>query len=264
MNKTNVIRSIAALSALAILVTAIPAAAAATSTKKAAKGAAQLTAIISRSDKAIEARLADLQSLSSRIVDMKNLSDTQKTGLTSEIDTQVSGLTSLKAKIDADTDTVTAKADEKSITADYRIYALAIPQGRITASADRIVTIAGILNTIGAKLQARITAAQAAGKDVTAANATLADFAAKMNDALSKAQSAGTSILALVPDKGDAAVAASNKAALTAARADIQTATADVQAARKDTKSLLAAIKGFKLPASGAATSTATTTTVTQ
>ena len=247
-----------------ILSAALPAFAATTTastTKKQKAQSAQLAKIITRGDKAIDARVADLATLASRIGEMKNLSDAEKSSLTTAVQAQSVALTALKAKLDADTDSATALADEKTITVDYRIYALIVPQGHIAAASDRALTIAGLLDSVSAKLQIRIAAAQAAGKDVTAVSVVLADMNAKIADLKTQAATAGNSVLSLVPDKGDATVAASNKAALVAAHGDIKSATADIQAARKDAKTILADIKAFHLPAAVAATSTATTTT---
>ncbi len=112
------------------------------------------------------------------------------------------------------------------------------------------------MTVVGTKLQTRITAAETAGKNVTALTASLADYTAKIADAKIHADGAVSGIIALVPDQGDATVAASNKAALKAARADIKIATTDLQAARKDATSIIKAIKSFKLDASGSATTT--------
>ena len=266
MTKNTFVRAAVSLAAAGMLFSAaVPAfaQASASATKKQMAQSAQLSRIIARGDKAIDARVADLTTLASRIGDMKNLSDSEKATLTATVQAQSVALTALKAKLDADTDNATALSDEKSITADYRIYALVVPQGHIAAASDRAITIAGLLDSAAGKLQARIAAAQAAGKDVTAVSAILADMNAKISDLKTQAATAGNSVLALVPDKGDATIAASNKAALVAARADIKAATADIQAARKDAKTLLADIKAFHLPAAAAATSTSAMTAAT-
>jgi hypothetical protein len=201
-----------------------------------ANAAARLQAIITRSDAAINARIAALNALSTRVSALKNVSATEKANISTEVQTNISGLTTLKAKIDADTDVTTAQTDAKQITGYFRIYALVIPQGWIASSADRVNTIVGMLTAIGTKLQTRITAAQTAGKDVTAANTALTDFNAKLTDATTQSVAANAGIAGLVPDQGDQTKLAANTAALKAARADIKTATQDLLAARADAK----------------------------
>ncbi len=220
------------LSALVV----IPASAATTTTK--------LTKIISRSDTAINARITALNNLATRTQGLKNVSDAEKSTIASEIQAALGDMTSIKSKIDADTDVVTATADEKTITQSYRIYALIVPQATITAAADRITTLVAMLGAISGKLQTRITTEQSAGKDVTALQAAVNDLNVKVVDANTQAMSAQNNIVSLTPDNGDQTKLKANTAALKAARANLKTATLDLQAARKDADTV---VKGLPL-----------------
>lgn len=214
-----------------------------TTATTAVKAGVGLSTISAKSDAAISIRISALNNLSARIQDMKNVSDSEKSAVATEVQTQINNLTNLKAKIDADTDATIAKADAKTITADYRIYALVIPRGYIVASSDRVSTIVSIMTTLQAKLQARITADQAAGKDVTALQAAYTDMSAKMADATAKAQAAQSAVVTLSPDQGNASIAASNKAALQTAHTNIKTANTDLKAARKDIATIMSGLK---------------------
>ena len=218
--------------------------------------AALITRGIGRGDKEIDRRVASLNQLVARVGTMVRLTADQKASISTQLQAQVTALTSLKAKIDADSDTATLKADVKSILDSYRVFALVIPQGHIVAASDRMSTIIDSMTTIGAKLQARIAAAKAAGKVTVDAEASLADFSAKLADAKLQAQAAQAGVAALVPDQGDKASADANKAALVKARADIKVGTTDLKAARKDADAILKTIKSFKLDASATASST--------
>lgn len=68
---------------------------------------------------------------------------------------------------------------------------------------------------------------------------------AKMNDATSQAQIAQNGVISLVPDQGNATVAASNKAALVSARANIKTVAADLKAARQDIATIVSGLKAL-------------------
>jgi len=208
--------------------------------------AARLSKIIARSDTAITARLTALNNLNTRVAAMKNVSADEKTSLATAVQTNIAGLTSLKAKIDADTNVTTAAADAKTITGSFRIYALIIPQGYIAAAADRVDTITAMMTSISSKLQARITTDQAAGKNVTAMQASLADLNAKVADANTQAATAQAGVDTLVPDQGNAPLLASNTAALKASRADIKTSTTDLTAARADAQSILSGLKALE------------------
>ncbi len=207
------------------------------------KASTLLPGIITRSDTAITARINALNALSARVSSMNNVSDSQKSAIATQVQTQISNLTALKAKIDADTDVTVARADEKTITGNYRIYALIIPQGYIVASSDRISTLVSLMTALQVKLQTRVTAAQTSGKNVATLQAALADITVKTNDATTHAQAALSKVSLLAPDEGNASVAASNKAALIAARADIKVAMTDLQAARKDISTITSGLK---------------------
>ena len=220
----------------------------------------RLATIIAQGDKAITDRIADLSNLGTRVDAIKNVSDVEKATLASTIQTQTDGLNALKTKLDAETDLTTAQADAKTVTGGFRIYALVVPQGMILASSDRVATIVGLMTTLGTKLQARITAASTAGKNVTAVEATLTDFNTKVADATTQAQTAATRVTSLTPDNGDNTIMASNKAALQAARADLKVATSDLKTARADVNTITKDLKAFKLPTTATATTTTTTT----
>ncbi|MDD4989244.1 MAG: hypothetical protein PHV42_02360 [Candidatus Pacebacteria bacterium] len=205
--------------------------------------AKDLSKMIDRGEKEIDRRIDALNKLNDRIQSAKRVSDAGKSDISLEVQAQITDLTTLRAKIAADTDEATLRADLKSITASHRIFALVMPQAAITAAAFRIETIANDLKTIETKLQTRITAAQTAGKDVTVLNATLNRITAELADALTQAQAAKDKVASLKPDNGDKTTADANRAALLAARADIKVGTTDLQSARKDAESIIVALK---------------------
>jgi hypothetical protein len=219
----------------------------------------RLTTIIARGDADIAARITALNNLNTRVQSLKNVSGTEKANILAEVQTNSTGLTTLKSKIDADTAVTTAQTDDKSIFGSFRIYALVIPQGYITASADRIDTVVSLMTNISAKLQARITADQSAGKNVTALQASLTDLNAKIADAHAQAGVAASGVASLVPDQGDQTKLAANTAALKSARATIKVGTQDLQTARTDAKSIMTGLKSL-----GASTSVSASTTATQ
>lgn len=208
-------------------------------------------------DQEIDRRIAALNDLGTRVQAMQKVTDSFKQSIANSIQTQVSALGQLKAKIDADTDAATLKTDIQAIAQSYRVYALLLPQVRIAAQADREVVLATMLTTLGQKLQARVSSAQSAGANVSAMTAALSDMSNKLSDAGSKAQAAVSTTATLAPDNGDKTVKESNDAALKTARADLDAGTKDLQAARKDTQAVLAALKSAK-PSATATTTTST------
>lgn len=228
-------------------------------------GSATLTAAeqkaVSRGDQEITRRITALNDLNTRVQAMQAVTATFKQNLAANIQTEITTFTNLQAKIDADTDLATLKTDIQSITKSYRVYILVLPQGRIAAAADRVVTIVTMMSTLGSKLQARIQAASTAGNDTTALTAALTDMSGKLQDAQTQAQAAVTATASLQPDNGDTTVMASNTAALKQARTDIQTAMTDLQAARKDVSTIVSGLAKFNANVNASSTTQTQTTT---
>jgi hypothetical protein len=217
---------------------------AASSSRIAARAAAEaqrLQNIVNRADQEIARRITALNALSTRVNAMQKVSADQKSSLSSSIQTQISAMNSLQAKIAGDANSTTSlKADVQSITGSYRIFALIIPQGAIEAAADRVMTIASDMTTIGTKLQTRVTAlGSSASGAVTSA---LADFNAKIADANTQARAAVTEVSGLMPDQGVQAQMQANTAALKDARSKIQAAEKDLVAARSDAATIVKAL----------------------
>jgi hypothetical protein len=231
------------LGAGAMLLMALPAFAATTNINASANAATRLATLITKANADIGARITDLNKLNTRVQAMKNESATEKANISTQVQTNITGLTALQTKIDADTTLATARTDAATIFTTFRIYALVVPQGDILAAADRVTTIDGLMTALGTKMQTRITADQSAGKDVSALTAAMTDINARIADAATQSQTAQSGVINLVPDQGDKTTATSNHAALLAARANIKTSTADLQAARQDIKTILAGLK---------------------
>jgi hypothetical protein len=207
----------------------------------------------SRADQEIKRRIDALNALATRVSAMKHVSDADKSSLTASIQSQIATLTALQAKIDADTDIATLKADIQSITKSYRIFLLILPKARITAAGDRIADVAATLTTLAGKLQARISATTG---DTSALTASLSDMNAKITDATAQASASITEVAPLVPDNGDTGVTASNAAALKDARSKIEAAIKDLVTARQDAGSI---VKGLKALGAGSTTASSTT-----
>lgn len=232
-----------------------------------AKVAARIKNLQTRANEEITRRINALNALAGRVAAMKKISSTDQASLSTAITAQITALNTLQAQIATDAaanSTTSLLSDVKSITGSYRIFALVIPQGAIEAAADRVLDVAGTMNTLSAAFSTRITAAQTAGANVTAVNATLADFSAKIAAANMQANAATAEVSVLVPDGGVTAQMQANTAALKDARAKIQAAQQDLMNARADAVSIIAALKAFEKAGHGgigvSASTTASTT----
>ncbi|MBU6321094.1 MAG: hypothetical protein KGI78_01320 [Patescibacteria group bacterium] len=217
-----------------------------------ARGGDRIAAAQARAGEEIDRRIKNLAALSTRFGEMQKLASSSQATLSASLESQISALTALKAKIDADDSTTTLKADIQSIAKSYRIYALIMPQAALTAAAGRVENVANLLTQFSAKLATRI----GAGADASL-QASLTDMNTKIADASVQAKAAVSGVASLAPDNGDQSVAAANTAALKAARAKIQAAQQDLVAARKDAGAIVKA-----LGSAHAAVTASTTTSV--
>lgn len=200
-----------------------------------------------KGDTMVDQRVQSLTDLITRVQGMKNVSDAEKTSIISGIQSEVSDLGALKARMASSStalSTSTLKANLQSITQGNRVYALVEPRIRIITVADRIQTIVGLMTTLSTKLQTTHAAMTASS---TATNpsvqALLSDINAKLADATAQSQAAIAEVTPLQPDNGDKTVLASNTATLKDARLKVQAAQKDIESARQDIQKIVVATK---------------------
>ncbi len=219
----------------------------------------RLANIHTRADQEVDRRTEGLTKLVARINEMKHISADQKASLSASVQAQISALATLKAKVDADTALDLLKTDAQSITKSYRIFALIMPQIEITAAADRAADLASQFDSLKAKLDARIAAAKAAGKDTTAIATLRADIDTKLADSKVQSDAAISLVASLKPDNGDKATMAANGKALRDARGKVQAANKDLKAAREDANKIARMLREMDLKASANASTTVNT-----
>lgn len=204
-----------------------------------------------RAQTEITRRLSFLNELITKINGLKKLSSAEKTDLQGQIQTQIDSLNALEAKIKADTDNTTLRADVKSIVGNYYIFLFFRVQVNLLVAADKASTTTDSLNLIYTKLQTRINQAQADGNDVTTLNTTLSDMNAKLTDANTQITAAQTELTPLTAQGYPG-----NKATLSDARLKLKTAVTDLKAAYQDALQIRDGLKGLKTsnpPASSSA-----------
>lgn len=186
----------------------------------------------------IDRRVDALNKLISRIYGFKHLTPDQKTSLTSQVQAEIDNLTTLRAKIAADTDFESLKADVKGVVNSYRVYALFIPKIKILSAADVLLNAVEKFNMLYAELQAKVAAAKSAGGDVTALEEKLSSMQSKIESAQTKAQSAIDTAMPLTPDGYPG-----NKTSLQTARTSLHEGKKDLHSARDDAKAINQGLK---------------------
>ena len=136
----------------------------------------RLTEIIKHADTLIANRISSLNNLNSHIQADSKLSDADKAVLATQVQSAISGLNTLKAKIDADTDADTALADAKTIITDYRVYMVLEPQTRLLMILNNLHSMAAKIQALVPKLQDLINNLQTQGKDVSQLTPLISDI----------------------------------------------------------------------------------------
>jgi hypothetical protein len=200
----------------------------------------RLPTIISKGDQEITRRLTTLSTLTSKINAATKLSASDKTTLTSEVSSTISGLNTLKSQLDAETTVAAAKTDVANIFSEYRVYALVAPKiGLIKVADDQQVTESK-LAALSTKLQARITADQTAGKNVTTLQADLNDMNAQVSASQAISSNMESTVISLQPTDYN-----SDHTLLSGDSAKLKTAHTDNAAAVTDGKNIIAGLKSL-------------------
>lgn len=191
-----------------------------------------------RGYKEIDRRVASLGKLIERLSQMKKLSSTQIDEYKAQIQENIDGLTSLRAKIAADTDLTTLQTDVKSIVSGYRIYAFFIQYINLNAAYDRSYTVYTNMSTVYGKLSQRIDEAKTSGEDTTELSTLLSSMNTKLNAAKTLLDEGSVELEGLTyagyPD---------NKSTLTDAKSKLKTIHLDLKAAHQDGRKIIQGLK---------------------
>jgi hypothetical protein len=183
-------------------------------------------------------RIGSLNTAIARVNSAKDITSADRTTILATLNADVAGMNTVEAKIAADTDVATAAADYKTIFTTYRVYAVAIPQARFAAAADRMTgTALPRLTDAQTKLAAAL-AGPDAGKSTPALQADLTDMQNQIAAATSGLNGVAAAALAVTPSDFNA-----NHSVLDPERSAVKSAIADVKKAASDGKTILAAIK---------------------
>jgi hypothetical protein len=201
---------------------------------------AKLTLIINRGNSEIGRRLSTLNALSAKVSSATKLSSADQASLSSEISTEIDGLNGLKTKLDADTTASDAKTDAQAIINDYRVYALIVPKVNLVKTADDQQVAESKLSALAVKLQARISTAQTAGKNVTSLQGELASLNSKVAAAQAISSNIESAVVNLQPSDYN-----SNHSVLSGDRDQLKTAQADIQAAVSTATTIVTNLKNL-------------------
>jgi hypothetical protein len=163
------------------------------------------------------------------------LSEDNRSDLSTQLQEQINGLTSLSARIQGDADEPTLRADTQRIVTDYRVYVLTIPKTRGVVVADIVLVAADRLTKIADRLAAGID--QAKG-DTAEAEADLALLRSRLAAVDATVTPIPDALLALHPAGYPA-----NHAVLEQARQSLRTSRSDLTDAASLARRVIADLK---------------------
>jgi len=205
----------------------------------AANSGATVASLRAFADCEIDRRPSTLNTLANAVSGSKTLGS-DAGALSGEIAAEKSGLTTLRASVEAETSAKVLRADLEKIVSDYRVYALVVPQVNLTIAADAVLASQPKFSQLGTAVANRIAAASKAGKNTTAAQADLATMNADVAAAMALVGPLPAQLVPLTPAQYNAGTAGP---ILSAARTAIGRARDDLKAAVAAGKAALAALK---------------------
>jgi hypothetical protein len=184
------------------------------------------------------ARIGSLTTAIAKVNAATDITSSDRSTILGILNADVAGMNTVEAKIAADTSASTAATDDLTIFSSYRVYAVAIPQSRLAAAADRLTSTTIPKLTADQTKLATALAGPDKARSTAALQADLADMSAQISAATSDVNGVAGRALAVTPSGYNA-----NHSVLEPIRASVTTAGADLKKASSDARTVLAAIK---------------------
>jgi chromosome segregation ATPase len=205
-----------------------------------AEQSARLNRLKTHGGSELDRRLDNLQKTAGKITLSTKLGADDKKKIEDQLQGEINTLIALKSRMSGETDLIAARQDVQSLIAEYNVYGLLYPKGRLIATADRMIATGSTYELLRSNLQHKITAAKQAGKDVTKLQATLDDMRVKLADAKARYQPLTTKVLDLPKDYAAA------YQVLAAQRDGLKTARTDFKQLRDDAQMIMEGLRNLK------------------
>lgn len=201
----------------------------------------------------IDRRLVVLNNQLTTVTNNPRIAADQKSQLTGEIQPIITKLTTLKTKIQAETDLVTLRADVATIKESYAEYGFTSVQSPILTTADQVLALSQTMATISARIQANLNEASPSATDKADFEKSLSSINTKLTGINTQVESVKTTVVALDPEAfpGNRSQLQSARNRLVVAITDLKTVRRDLQAVYQDTKAVDVSLTST--PASSAA-----------
>lgn len=200
--------------------------------RKAANDTTRITNLKTAGDKLIQARLNTLNKLITTISNA-NIDSSIKTDLTSQVQGQISQLTTLQSTIASETNLANLKNDIKSIFPNHYIYVLFIPVIHSQVAATRINKAIATLTSLEPQIESFLSQLKTEKTDTTSGDAAYADYKTQLATATNATSSAIASFKSV-----DLSNETSGKSALSAGRTSLTNAKNALEKVKSDLQTI--------------------------
>ncbi len=205
--------------------------------KAAAGAAARLKVDKALASARIQGRISTLHSLSLAVQDSKYLTSDERSALSKQINSDLSGLTPLATRMSGATTVSAVRTDETAMVDDYRVYMLMAPQTRLVDAIAAETDAATTLQKADSALQQLL--AKQSGGGTAQQKSELADLQSQITQAQSAIGNDVATVLAIQPGPD----ASSIESALAPNKSAVKSARKDLVQARQDAKELRTSLK---------------------
>jgi len=161
--------------------------------------AANLAAVQAYVGQALSNRVAQLNALSAAVGGAADLAAGDRSTLSTDLASELSGIQALQAKIPSDTTCQSVIADGRAMVVDFRVYVVMTPQAHLTIAADAESAVAAKLAALEPKLEAAVTSAGQSGPNVAAAQHALSDIEAQVTLGQQSSSGISAQVLGFTP-----------------------------------------------------------------
>jgi len=183
-------------------------------------------------------RTTSLNSAIAKVTANTYLTATDKSTILGILNADLAGMSTVAAKVAADTTVAQAATDYRTIFTGYRVYAVAIPQAHYAAAADSLTTRAIPRLTKTQQKLSALLSGRDASKSTPALQADLADMTSQIDKASSSLSGLASTALAVTPATYDG-----NHGVLAPVKASLAIARAALKQARSDAAAIVAALR---------------------
>jgi hypothetical protein len=205
--------------------------------------AERMAALKLKASTEIDSQITALNNLNARVQASTNITAANKATVAAAVGKQINALVALKAKINADTEMSTLKRDIASIKKLGWSFGFLNFRHNLLTEVDTHFAKINALASTTASLTIDVNSAQTAGKDVTTLRAKLAEMNTKIADANVQSNAALALIAPILPDMGSSTIKTANKAVIADAYAKYKLALKDIKEIRASAKSIINQLK---------------------